>query len=167
MKPFASTMALESLVLWSHNQTATWLKQLPTLEKDLLMERARRDKLIVQQFHQRASEIKRQRLEILYRKQSEKLRKEDLVYARKVSASKALYGKTVICSLADLTQLLKNKTEKDKVVILNEQIKYHYHVLESQGSRKLLQKTLKGKALDSEQLQSNLEEILTINESRR
>lgn len=65
------------------------------------MDRARKDKSIVKQFHLRAGQIKEQRLKIIKRKQTEKLRKEDLVYTRKVAASKALDGKVVICSSAD------------------------------------------------------------------
>lgn len=49
---------------------------------------------------------------------------------------------------------------------MNEQIKYHHHVLGSQGPKKLFQKTHGGKVLNAEQLKTNLEEILRVNESR-
>ena len=44
MKPAASTKGLESLIMWTNNKTASWLRTLTDAEKTNVFHEARKDK---------------------------------------------------------------------------------------------------------------------------
>lgn len=58
MKPAASTLGLESLIMWSNNKMADWVKHLTTVERSDIFERARKDKNLENRFKSGAVEEK-------------------------------------------------------------------------------------------------------------
>lgn len=58
MKPATSTLYLEYLIMWSHNKTSKWLKELSVEKKERIMVSGRKDTTIVEHFSRRAGEIR-------------------------------------------------------------------------------------------------------------
>lgn len=77
MKPAASILCYESVILWTNNKTSELLNSLEPVEKDQVLDHARkRGPEIKQKFQERKDKIKKQKLEKLKEKQNKREKKE-------------------------------------------------------------------------------------------
>ena len=88
-KPNADTVALEGMILFANNKTATWLHSLPPSEQEQLVDVARRTAPSArQQFNDRQAAIRDHCLAELKRKQEEREKKRLADIARKEQLTK-------------------------------------------------------------------------------
>lgn len=163
MKPAASTLGLESLIMWSNNKTADWVRQLSEIERSETFERARRDKRLENRFKNRKAEVLRARAELLKAKQNTKVEKEGKQYRKRVECAKSLEGKSIWMKLEDMERSVAGKSEQETVQDIIKQLHYHQHVFKSKGDRSLFAKSSKGKALSSDALRTNMATVLQLN----
>ena len=76
LKPNASYIALESMILFSQNKTSSWLKQ-KSLDERLLHAARKLSNVHKQNFKKRTEEIKAKRLELLLQRERELSRKRE------------------------------------------------------------------------------------------
>ena len=91
-KPNATHIALQSLILFSHNQTSTWLQSKPRDEREKLLKSARA--LSPQQksrFLKQREEIRVKRQEAVERKEKEYFQKKEKKIKVKEALTKVVY----------------------------------------------------------------------------
>lgn len=163
MKPAASTHGLESLIMWTNNKTGDWFRKLTKVERDLLMDKARKNKGIINRFKAREEEVKQSRMEHLKKKQQSKKDKEDKQYSKRVNIAQAVEGKRICYAEGDVDTIMAGLSEKEASTELHLQLQYHQHVLKSKGERRLFAKSHKGCMLTAQELKVNLVEVISNN----
>lgn len=90
-KPNATHIALESLLLYSHNQTSKWLQLKSAAEREKLFKAARAVSPVLKvRFKQRREEIAIRRQEAINRKEEEYVRKREKELLLKESLTKKI-----------------------------------------------------------------------------
>lgn len=118
-KPNASTVALESFILYSHNRTTHWLEQQSSHDKEKLFQMARTlAPSIREKFKLRTLEILKQREESLAKKQQAIAAKQARIIREKEKLTKDVEQVGLWLNRGDIgrgLKTVKNKTENNTV----------------------------------------------------
>ena len=131
-KPNATTIALESIILYSHNKTSNWLKNKPQSEQNKLIEAARTlTKVHKANFCKRRKEIEALRLKMVQKRQEEITRKSEKELKVKEGLTKKLQKLGGLWTTEEEIEdgLRKMKTTKAKQNALKIQISFRKKVL--------------------------------------
>jgi len=167
MKPAASTLCYESVILWTNNKTSEWLNSLEPEEKDQVLDHARkRAPEIKQKFQERKDKIKKQKLEKLKEKQNKRELKETKQRVMKVELVNEISKLGGVWSVDEIDAKIENLKQTGSGAILNAlycQLKFHKEVLHSKGPKELFQKTVKKRNFTESELIENLKQIVNMN----
>ena len=159
-KPNATHIALESLLLYSHNQTSAWLHSKSAEEREILLKAARTLSPIQKsKFNKRREEIKLKRQDAVRRKEEEHARKEEREIRLKETLTKKIQAMGGLwTSEKNVEEGLKRiKTMKMKREALKLQINFRRKVLQqSHADKKLFFFSLNGKQHTCNVLAKNL-----------
>ena len=130
-KPNATYIALESLLLYSHNKTATWLENKTIEEKKRLLHAARTLTPVHRaNFCKRREDIELKRKEVLLQKERERVRKKEKEIKEKEELTKKIsfvgLWTTKHEALAGLDKIVGKKAKKDALKL---QISFRKKVL--------------------------------------
>ena len=140
-KPNATHIALESLLLYSHNQTSAWLHSKSAEEREILLKAARTLSPIQKsRFNKRREEIKLKRQDAVRRKEEEHARKEEREIRLKETLTKKIQAMGGLwTSEKNVEEGLKRiKTMKMKREALKLQINFRRKVLQQLHADKKL-----------------------------
>ena len=161
-RPNSTTIAIESLVLFSNNKTRKWLEKKSDSEKAKLFQAARKlGPKFKQKYKIRKEEIQKHRRNIMEERERERLNKKKKEEKRR----KDLVDEIMMIGLwqsADEVEkeLSKVKSAGQKIKRLKTQINFRKHVLLQEHSNKHLFKfSRNGKPFTAFELQSNLCEL--------
>lgn len=163
-KPNAHVIALESMILYSHNKTSAWLEQKTHQEREVLLKAARTlAPGIHDKFRRRRQEIERRREEALIEKQRIIAQREMKNLQEKEKLTKEIGTVGLWISRADVENgllSLSNKGEKTKILKL--QINFRRKVLSQSHSDTSVFKFSQNKKQHSvDRLKQNLFQLLT------
>ena len=165
MKPGASAVCLESIVLWSNNKTAAWLDSLGEEERAEALDLARRRAPeLKERFQVRKRLIKEQKLRLLKEKQTKKQTKDENQRINKINLTNEITEMGGLWSDVDtLGTNIANRSSDDLKKAVYTQIKFHKDVLNSRGPRELFQKSKLKHTYTTDELVSNLQQIIEMN----
>ena len=163
MKPAASTKGLESLIMWTNNKTASWLRTLTDAEKTKLFHEARKDKKLEARYKERKEQVRKRRLEILKEKQKIKDQAEEKQYRKRVDCVKEMEDAAIWLDQKKMEECLHGVADAEASKLILKQMNYHRHVLKSKGDRGLFAKTSRDKALTCEELKEHMRVIFEKN----
>ena len=158
-KPNATHIALESLLLYSHNQTATWLQLKPPEERETLLKAARiLSPIQKSRFNERREEIRIKRQDTLCKKEEEHARKVEREMKLKENLTKKIQAMGLWTNKTEMEEGLRGmKTVKIKREALKLQINFRKKVLQqSHTDKSLFVFSHRGKQHSCAQLVSNL-----------
>ena len=115
-KPNATYIALESLLLYSHNKTAAWLENKTIEEKKRLIHAARTLKSVHRaNFHKRREEVELKRKELLLEKERERARRKEIKEKEDLTKNISYVGLWTTRDevLTGLSKLVTKKGKKD------------------------------------------------------
>ena len=162
-KPNATTIALESMILYSHNKTSNWLDQKASEEKEILHKAVRTlAPVIRKKFKERREEIEARAAAALEKKQEEIQRKHLQAVKEKEMLTKEIEKLRLWTCRADVTNgLAQFSRKRDKLQALKLQIKFRDKVLnQTHSDRSLFRFSHKGKQHTVVQLTENLCQLL-------
>ncbi|XP_065887842.1 uncharacterized protein [Dysidea avara] len=130
-KPNASYIAIESLLLFSHNKTSEWLENKASEEKKRLLNAARTLTSVHKaNFHKRRQEIEVKRKEIFESKERDRRKKKEKEIKEKESLTKQISSAGLWTTKEEVHKGLdKMRTKKEKQDALKLQIKFRKRVL--------------------------------------
>lgn len=125
-KPNAHLVALESMILYSHNKSSLWLQQKTQEEKDSLLKAARTlAPIFREKFKKRRQELERQRQDSLVKKKEDLARKEHKLLQEKEKLTKEIEIVGLWRNKKDISDgLCHLKSRSDKVRVLKSQINF-------------------------------------------
>ena len=162
-KPNARAIALESMILYSHNKTSYWLDQKASEEKERLFEAARTLAPVMRnKFNERIKVIEARSTAALQKKQDEIRRKHLHALKEKEMLTKEIEKLHLWTSRADImTGLAQFSRKSDKLRVLKLQIKFRDKVLnQTHSDMSLFKFSHKGKQYSVDELIDNLCELL-------
>ena len=162
-KPNASNIALESMILYSRNKTASWLQQKEPEKRQELLQVARTlAPAVKENFKRRKQEIETCREKALAKKQKEIEQKQLHKTQEKEKLIREIEGIGLWKSRTEVECKLKTIAKKtEKVKILKLQIKYHHKVIEQTPPDTSVFKFSHNRKQHSiEQLKQNLYQLL-------
>jgi len=165
-KPNATYIALESLLLYSHNKTATWLESKTIEEKKRLLHAARTLTSVHRaNFRKRREEIELKRKEALLQKERERVRKQEKEIKEKEELTKKIsfvgLWTTKDEVLAGLDSIMTKKAKKDALKL---QISFRKKVLcQTSDDQTIFQFSHNRKVFTDTQLMQNLFKLLSLN----
>lgn len=135
-KPNATHIALESLLLFSHNQTSKWLDSKPGEEKEKLFKAARTlSPVLKSRFKKRREEINTKRREAVKKKEEDYIRKKEKEIRLKESLTKKIQAFGLWTNASEIEDGLQQlKTVKAKCEALKLQLNFRKKVLEQSHS---------------------------------
>ena len=161
-KPNADTVALEGMILFANNKTATWLHSLPPSEQEQLVDVARRTAPSArQQFKDRQAAIRDHRLAELKRKQEEREKKRLADIARKEQLTKDIeqHGLwTVETNVEEKLAAISSVTGQRAA--LRAQLHFRKFVMEQKAEKELYYMTSGGHVLPIAVIVSNLKKLM-------
>ena len=165
-KPNATYIALESLLLYSHNKTATWLENKTIEEKKRLLHAARTLTSVHRaNFRKRREDIELKRKEMLLQKERERARKKEKEIKEKEELTKKI-SSVGLWSTKDevLAGLEKIATKTAKKDALKLQINFRKKVLcQTSDDQTVFQFSHNRKVFSDYQLMQNLFKLLSLN----
>ena len=165
-KPNATYIALESLLLYSHNKTATWLENKTIEEKKRLLHAARTLTSVHRaNFRKRREDIELKRKEMLLQKERERARKKEKEIKEKEELTKKI-SSVGLWSTKDevLAGLEKIATKTAKKDALKLQINFRKKVLcQTSDDQTVFQFSHNRKVFLDYQLMKNLFKLLSLN----
>ena len=161
-KPNATYIALESVILFSHNKTSEWLKGKSQSERKRLLQAARTLTAVHKSnFRKRREEIEAQRVEAVRRKEREIAKKEREI-KEKEDLTKQIQKIGLWTTQEEVEEgLLKLKTSKSKLGALKLQIKFRKKVLCQTHSDKMFCFSHNKKQFSHAELKENLLKLLS------
>ena len=165
-KPSASTIAYESIIMWSNNKTSTWLASPSPEDHQSILDDARKNAPAMQsQIKLKQQALYTGKLEHLRERQKKKEKQEEKAHATKVKLTQKLTEVGGLwVSEQQLTDFKTEKSEKMYKVALIAQISFRKSVLNSKGPKELFQQQHKGKVLTISELEENLKQIMALND---
>ena len=169
-RPNATTLNIESTILFETNKTSDWLNGLDNDTKKFYMQMARKSaKSVIRAFHQRRNEIKENIMMSLLQKQKDREEKEKRVVERKraiIQEVQDLHGEwESIEKVERELDLIKDESNKRSALIA--QLKYQKLVLGAKArDNKQFQQSSKGQVFDTETLKENLCDIIEFNSTK-
>ncbi len=130
-KPNASLVALESMILYSHNKSSSWLEQQTCEEREKLLQAARTLAPTVRaKFKARRQQIEARREEALVKKQEDIARKQLRAVQEKEKLTKEIETVGLWMSKAEVESGLEALLKKgERVKVLKLQINFRHKVL--------------------------------------
>ena len=165
-KPNATYIALESLLLYSHNKTAVWLENKTIEEKKRLLHAARTLTSVHRaNFRKRREDIELKRKEILLQKEKEQMKKTEKEIREKEELTKKInlvgLWTTQDEVLTGLDKIVGKKAKKDALKL---QISFRKKVLgQTSDNQTLFQFSHIRKIFTDSQLLQNLCKLLSLN----
>lgn len=162
-KPNATHIALESLILFSHNQTSTWLQEKSHDEREKLLKAARSlSPLQKSRFLKRREEIRVKRQEAVKEKEKEYLKKKEKEIKMKEALTKRIQKFGLWTTKEEVEKGLHQlKSAKAKCDALKLQINFRRKVLEQfHDDKSVFLFSHQGKQHSHTQLFSNLLKLL-------
>ncbi|CAC5414940.1 unnamed protein product [Mytilus coruscus] len=147
LKPSATTVAYEAIIMWSNNKISNWLSKLSDTDKNKVLDDARVSaSSMIQLFKTRQQILFNKKLEILRaKKEKRQTKKKKSMYTQKVKLTAQL-------------------NELGGMWVTQQQIEcYKKNVIKSKGPKELFQPSCKGKQYSIQQLESNLNEVIELN----
>ena len=167
-KPNATSIALESVILYSHNKTSDWLKGKSKAQQKQLFDAAiSLTAAHKAKFYERRKQIEVQRLETVKRRQEEIVRKKAKEIKQKEELSKKLqkFGGLWTTEVEVRDGLKKLKGVKAKQTALKVQISFRKKVLSQEHPDKIIfQFSHKRQTFSVSQLKENLLKLLSPHE---
>lgn len=169
-KPNANipVIALEGMILFTNNKTMNWLHEMETEKKANIFKIAReKAPEMIKQFKMRKTEIKKQHVLLLKKRQEEKIKKEVQIQTELENISKEIqkFG-GLWQTISDVNANLKHIKEKDKLEAVKLQLKFRKKVLKSNPDNKtLLQFSTNNIPFSLNELISHLKILITSNAS--
>ena len=162
-KPNATTLSLEAMILFTNNQTASWLRAKPIEEVQELMKKARsKAPEFKHQYEERRKRMHEERIELLRAKQLAVLAAQERSVKQKEQLTQDIikYGLwQSSAQISDGLHQLKSKTEKFKA--LKAQLNFRKKVLQQVPlNKEIFFTTRNGKQLTIEEISSNLALLL-------
>jgi len=167
-KPNARYIALESLLMYSHNQTSQWLSGKDKEEKERLISAARSLTSVHKaNFAKRRKEIEERRLKAQRDKERERQKKHEKLVKEKEDLSKKLGLLGLWTTEAEIEQGLNaQQTKKEKVDSLKVQISFRRKILGQTHEDKCVFLFSKNrKPFGENELKSNLLKLLNISQT--
>ena len=164
-KPNASVIALESMILYSHNRTSSWLEKQSGEERKKLFEAARNlAPAIRRKFIERRQKIEERREQALSNKQEDIARKQIVLVREREKLTKEVEKVGLWINLEDVECGLEAVSKKaDKLKVLKMQIKFRQKVLgQSHSDSSLFKFSHGGKPHSVDQLKQNLCQLLMV-----
>ncbi|XP_065191546.1 uncharacterized protein LOC135822664 [Sycon ciliatum] len=160
-KPNADTVALEGMILFNNNETASWLQSLSPAEQSNLIEVARQTAPSArQQFKDRRVAIQQHRLAELKRKQAEKEKKHQATIARKEQLTKEIEAYGLWTEETNIDEKLAAiSSVTGQRAALRSQLQFRKFVLEQKASKELFFMSSAGRTLPVATLASNLRKL--------
>lgn len=162
-KPNATVIALESIILYSHNKTSNWLDQKGSEEKETLLEAARSLAPVMRKkFKERREVIEARSAAAIQKKKEEIQRKQLQAVKEKEILTKEIEKLHLWTCRADITNGLAQLSRKsDKLQALKLQIKFRDKVLnQTHSDKSLFRFSHKGKQHTVDHLTKNLCELI-------
>ncbi|VDI71580.1 E1A/CREB-binding protein [Mytilus galloprovincialis] len=170
LKPSATTVAYESIIMWSNNKTSNWLSKLSDTDRNKIIDDARVSAPhMIQSFKTRQQILFNKKLEILRAKKEKKANKENKEYTQKVKLTGQLNELGGMWVTPQQIECYKVQIEDKPTynVLFKEaliaQLQFRKHVIKSKGPKELYQQSCKGKQYSIQQLESNLKEVIELN----
>ena len=165
-KPNATTLNLESTILFETNKTSSWLNGLDTSTKNLYLDIARKSARGVikdYQIHRKDIDERIRQNLLLKQKKTQEKERETLNKTRSIIDSvQKLGGEWTLDNFEEKLRNLKDPS-KQRTAIIN-QLKYHKFVLKSKCDNKSkFQQSAQGRAFTLQVLKKNLLYIITVN----
>ncbi|MES9884866.1 MAG: hypothetical protein ABW185_28810 [Sedimenticola sp.] len=165
-KPSASTVALESIIMWSNNKTSAWLSSLSEADHGKIVDDARRNAPhMAEQMKLKQQTLYAGKLQHLKERQEKKVKQEEKTHATKVKLTQKITEAgglwTSEQQLHEYRSLQSDTVYKEALV---SQIYFHKSILGSKGPKELFQQQHKGKIFSIDQLEEHLKQILILNE---
>lgn len=161
-KPNASTAALEGIILFNNNRTASWLAQQSNeRQAELLKEARQMGSELYLAFRQRRKQMQADRIAQLRKKEEEleKKRQKEIEKKEKLTAEIAAIGLwTSPQEVSDKLEAISGAGKKTEA--LKTQLKFRRSVLAQNAPAKLFQFSSGGKNFTVDELKSNLLQIL-------
>ncbi len=166
LKPAASILSVEAIVLWLNNKPSKWLDSLTDEMKNKVLDEARENAdSIYAKFKEREQAVKDKKMEVWKQKRDEKMKKEEKARKAKVAASNKICEFGGVWTLKSFKRNVKKYSVAGKLkAAVLAQLKFHDVVLKSNGRRELFCVTKKGKAYTLSELESHLKEVLEMNQ---
>ncbi|WAR27091.1 LOW QUALITY PROTEIN: hypothetical protein MAR_012795, partial [Mya arenaria] len=166
LKPAASIECLESIIMWTNNETSAWLADKTKAEREDIIEQARKDTEQMQRkIKQERNKLMSEKLKKLQEKQDRKTKKQEKEYAQTIKLTDNLtrYGGLWTTMNKVDFHLSQAKNENNATEALVSQLQFRKQILKSRGSKELFQKQYKGTKFIVDQLEENLKTIIAIN----
>ena len=164
-KPNASVIALESMILYSHNRTTSWLEKQSCVERKKLFEAARiLAPAMRAKFNERRQQIEQRRERALLKKQQDISCKQNRVVQEKETLAKEVEKVGLWITMDDIDNGLESMCKKaDKLKALKTQIKFRQKVLgQSHSDNTLFKFSHGGKPHSIDRLKQNLLHLLSV-----
>ena len=163
-KPNATYIALESLILFSHNKTSEWLKSKSHSERKRLMQAARTLTAVHKaNFCKRREQIEMQRLAAIRRKETELAKKKARVIKEKETLTKSIQkvGGLWITQEEVEDGLSELKTSKAKQDALKSQINFRKVLCQTHPDKMVFHFSHNRKQFSNVELKENLLKLLS------
>lgn len=158
-KPNASVVALESMVLYSHNKTSLWLEKQPLDDRKKLIEVERRFAPSVRmKFNERQQVIETRSQDALQKRQRDIAHREMRVTQENDKLTQEVHSIGLWMNTRDIERGLQNISKKtEKLRLIKTQLKFRQKVLkQSHPDNSIFSFSYKGKAHSLEKLKDNL-----------
>ena len=130
-KPNASVVALESMILYSHNKTSSWLEKQPLDDRKKLIEVARKlAPSVRKKFNERRQAIEERRADALLKRQEDITRRKMRATQENDKLTQEIQSIGLWMNRGDIERGLQNILKKaEKLRILKVQLKFRQKVL--------------------------------------
>ena len=166
-KPNAYLVALESMILYSHNKTASWLEQQTCEEREkLILAAPSLVPTIRAKFKARRQEIEARREEALKKKQEDIMRKQLRTVQEKEKLTKEIEVVGLWMSRAEVESGLETLSKKiEKMRVLKLQVNFRRKVLgQTHPDKSVFKFSHNRKQHSVDQLKQNLYRLLTVDD---
>lgn len=164
-KPNASVVALESMILYSHNKTSLWLEKQTVDNRKKLIEVARKFAPSVRKkFNERRHVIEERRTDALLKRQEDITRRKVRITQENERLTKEIQSIGLWMNKGDIERGLQNVVKKaEKLRLLKVQLKFRQKVLaQSHPDSFIFAFSSKGKAHSFQKLKDNLCKLVDV-----
>ncbi len=163
-KPNATTVALESLILFSNNKTKAWLEGKDDQEKTRIFTAARKlAPQVRKKYRERREEIRKHRAQVILHREQERLAKKRKEEARRQQLVDEISLAGLWQTEEDVRKELGNmRSVKQKMHKLKQQIKFRrYVLLQEYPDKSVFNFTKQGRPFSVQKLMENLLNLIT------
>ena len=163
-KPNATTLALESLILFNNNKTMAWLEKKDEKEKERIFSAARKLTPHVRKtYRKRREEIRNHRTQVIQQREQERQAKKRKAEVQRQDLVDEISLAGLWQTEEDLRRELRTmRSVKQKIHKLKQQIKFRkYVLLQEYPQKSVFNFSKQGKAFSVDQLTDNLLKLIT------